>query len=357
MSTRDVVMDPATTTGQVEDARPGDHSEDQPPTPPDRRHGAGQLARRVTARYALLGVWGLMILLFGLLEPSTFLTSSTFTSIFSSQQALVFLAMSLLCTILVGEFVDLSVPSVLALSATIVPVLTVLHGWNVWLACVVALAAALLVGAVNGALVVYMGVNTIVVTLGMGTFLLGIGLWMSHLNSVSGLSASFGKITLLDVGGLPISFYYGVVMVLVFAYILGFTPLGRHIRFVGSNREVSRLAGIRVNRIRFGAFVMAGAIAGLGGILATAGLGGFDPSTSQTYLLPTFAATFLGTAAVQPGRFNPIGTFIAIYFLATGILGLELLGASGWVSDVFYGGVLVVAVALSTSVHRALTNR
>jgi ribose transport system permease protein len=357
MSARDVVMDPAASTPPAEDTVDVGLAEQITPSADEPRGGVRHLARQATARFALLGVWGLLILLYGLLEPSTFLTSATFTSIFSSQQALVFLTMSLLCTILVGEFVDLSVPSVLALSATIVPVLTVLHGWNVWLATLVALCAALLVGAVNGALVVYMGVNTIVVTLGMGTLVLGLGLWMSDLNSISGLSAGYSKIALLDVGGLPISFYYGVALVLVFAYVLAFTPLGRHIRFVGSNREVSRLAGIRVNRIRFGSFLMAGGIAGVGGILATAALGGFNPSVSQTYLLPTFAATFLGTACVEPGRFNPIGTFIAIYFLATGILGLELLGASGWVSDVFYGGVLVVAVALSTSVHRALTNR
>ena len=313
------------------------------------------LLRGSASRLALVGVWLVMIALYGVLEPSTFLQGSTFTSIFSSQQALVFLTVALLCTVLVGEFVDLSVPSVLALSATIVPELTVLHGWNVWLSVLVALGACVLVGATNGALVVFMGVNTIVVTLGMGTLLLGIGLWMTDSNYVSGLSASFSKIDLLNVGGLPISFFYGVVMILVFAYILGFTPLGRHMRFVGANREVSRLAGIRVNRIRFGAFVMAGLIAGVGGVLATAGLGGFNPSVSQTYLLPTFAATFLGTAAVQPGRFNPIGTFIAIYFLATGILGLELLGAAGWVADVFYGGALVIAVAISTMVHRRLS--
>ena len=63
------------------------------------------------------------------------------------------------------------------------------------------------------------------------------------------------------------------------------------------------------------------------------------------------AATFLGTAILQPGRFNPIGTLIAVYFLATGVLGLQLLGAAAWVSSVFYGGVLVIAVTISTLLH------
>jgi len=138
----------------------------------------------------------------------------------------------------------------------------------------------------------------------------------------------------------------------VFAYVLSFTPLGRHMQFVGANREVSRLAGIRVNRIRFGAFVAAGFLCGVGGVVVASGLGGFDPSSSVSYLLPTVSAVFLGTAVVQPGRFNPIGAAIAVYFLATGILGLQELGAAGWISDVFYGAALIVAVSLSTLVRR-----
>ncbi len=65
-----------------------------------------------------------------------------------------------------------------------------------------------------------------------------------------------------------------------------------------------------------------------------------------------FAAVFLGTAIIEPGRFNPVGTFIGIYFLETGILGLQLFGLQAWVSPVFYGGVLVVAVTISTLLRR-----
>jgi ribose transport system permease protein len=222
----------------------------------------------------------------------------------------------------------------------------------VWPAAIVAVIAAVTIGTVNAFLVVKVGVNTIVVTLGMSTLLGGIALWMSDLNTISGLPTGFSKIALTDVGGLPISFYYGVVLVLGFAYLLAFTPLGRHMRFVGASREVSRLSGVRVDRIRFGSFVFAGLLSGVGAVIAVAALGGYNPTTSDSYLLPTFAAVFLGTAILEPGRFNPIGTFIGIYFLETGILGLQLLGLAAWVSPVFYGGVLVVAVTISTLLHR-----
>lgn len=303
-------------------------------------------------RWVILALWGVMIAAYSALEPSTFDTSGTFQTIFGSQAALVFLSMAFLCTVIVGEFVDLSVASILGLCATIVPVLSVLHHVNVALASVVAVAIGVCAGAVNGLLVVYAGVNTIVVTLGMSTLLSGIALAIAHLSAVSGLSTSFGQIALVGIGGLPVSFYYGIALTLAFAYVLAFTPLGRHMQFVGANREVSRLAGVRVNRIRFGAFVAAGALCGIGGVVISAGLGGFDPSTSVTYLLPTVSAVFLGTAAVRPGQFNPLGTLIGVYFLATGILGLEELGLAGWISDVFYGAALIVAVLLTTLLRK-----
>ena len=327
-------------------------SADPRPPAPGRPSPVAAVARKLVSHYAVVGVWIAMIAVFAGAEPGVFFTGPTFQAIFGSQQALVFLALALLCTISVGEFVDLSVPAVFGFAATILPVLVVNHGWGVWPAALVAVLGAVFVGAINGFLVVVMGVNTIVVTLGMSTLLAGISLWISDMNTISGLPTGFGKIALTDVGGLPISFYYGVVLALGFAYVLGCTPLGRHMRFVGANREVSRLSGIRVNRIRFGSFVVAGAFAGVGAVIDVAALGGFNATTSSSLLLPVFASVFLGTAVVEPGRFNPIGTFVGIYFLATGILGLQLLGLQDWVSDVFYGGVLVAAVTVATVLRR-----
>jgi ribose transport system permease protein len=152
--------------------------------------------------------------------------------------------------------------------------------------------------------------------------------------------------------GLPLFFWYGVVLTLGFAYVLHVTPLGRHMAFVGANREVARLAGIPVRRIRFGSYLASAAISGVGGIILVCGIGGFDPNSSATYLLPAFAAAFLSTAVVIPGRFNPMGALIAIYFLETGIVGLQLAGYSGWISNVFFGAALVIAVTISTVLRR-----
>lgn len=310
-----------------------------------RRAGA------LISRTSLIGIWLVMIAVYAILEPGTFLQSGTFQTIFGSQVELVFLALALICTFVVGEF-DLSVASMMGLSATLVPLLVVEHGMNGVLASVLAVLAAGAVGSINGFLVIVVGVDAIVATLGMATFILGVTLALTNLEAVNGLSASYSELALRDVLGLPIAFYYGLVATLLLAYVLTSTPLGLRMAFVGSGREVARLAGINVRRIRFGSYVASGLLCGIGGVIVTATLGGYDPNASTTYLLPAFAAVFLGTAAIQPGKFNPIGTLIGVYFLQTGIVGLQLQGLTGWISSVFYGGTLVLAVAITTLIQK-----
>lgn len=319
---------------------------------PSGRHRRRALIGSLVERFSIVGVWIIMIGVYWIVSPHQFMRTGTFHTIFASQQALVFLALALTCAFVVDEF-DLSVASILGLSATLVPVLYVLHHVNIGLSIVIALLASIVAGAFNGFLVVVVGVNPIVVTLGSGTLLLGVALGLSNLEAIGGLPTGLANVANQPFLGLPVSFYYGLVLAAVLTYTLRYTPLGRSMVFVGSNREVARLAGINVNRIRFGAYVASGTICGIGGIIAVCGVGGFDPSVSQTYLLPGFSAVFLGTAIVSPGRFNPPGTMIAIYFLVTGIIGLQIIGFAGWISQVFYGGALVVAVSVSALVRRS----
>lgn len=310
--------------------------------------------RRGTAflsRYALIGVWAVLAVVYATLMPTTFMTSSTLQAVFGSQSALLLLALSALCTFVAGEF-DLSFASVMGLSATLVPVLTSLHGVPIAASCLIAMLTALVCGLVNVFFVVLLDVPSLIVTLGTASLYLGLAQVVASSTIVSVSDEVFTNLALHRVLGLPLSFYYGLLACLVFAYVLSYTPLGRHVVFVGANRDVARLAGINVAMIRAGSYVAGSLLAGFAGVVLVASVGGFDPVGSSVYLLPSLAAVFLGTAVVLPGQFNPIGTFVGIYFLATGIIGLQLLGFSGWVQDVFYGGGLVLAVSVAAVVRR-----
>ncbi len=306
---------------------------------------------QIGSRFGVLFVWAAMIVGFSIASPNVFPTSGTIQAIVAGQQPLVFLAMGLVVIQSVGEF-DLSFAAVLGLAATLVAQLVVADHYSPLAAIAIALGVSVLVGFINGYLVVYRMINPIVVTLGMSTLLTGLALQQSNLTSVSGLPDSMAAPVNTQVLGLPISFYYGVVLTLIATYGMFATRTGRHMMFVGANREVARLAGVRVNRMRVGAFVTTAFVSGLGGVIVVSGLGGYDPTTSQNYLLPAFAATFLGSAMIVPGRFNPIGAFLAIYFLQTGIVGLQLLGITGWITDVFFGSALIIAVAVSQHIRR-----
>jgi ribose transport system permease protein len=302
-------------------------------------------------KYALVGVWFLLAGFYAVVADN-FLSSGTFQAIFGSQQAYVFLGMGAVVTLSVGEF-DLSIASNMGFGAVLTAVLVVQHQWPALAAVAVALAACVGIGLLNGVIVVWVGIDPIVTTLGMGTLVLGITEKISNGETVAGLSTSLANWAnqsfLLN---LPVSFYYGLALACLLAYVMRFTPLGRHMAFVGANREVARLAGVRVRRIRIGAYVTAGLLSGVGGVLLSIGNGGFDSSSAPTYLLPALSATFLGTAVIRPGRFNPLGTLVAIYFLVTGITGLQLLGYTGWVNDAFYGAALIIAVVISTVARR-----
>jgi ribose transport system permease protein len=322
------------------------------PSPaPEISRRRGPSLRLLGERYLLAGVWVVVSAAVAVSRPGSFLQAGTIHSIFSSGDVYVFLGLAALITSVAAEL-DLSVAFVMGFSATLVPVLVSQFEVNVWIAAAIAIAAAVVAGLLNAVIVVLLRVDSLIATLGTGTVFLGVANGISDNDSVGGLPQGFGRIATQNVLGLPAAFWYGIALAAFLAYFLAFTPLGRYMAFVGSSREVARLAGIRVNRIRFGAYLAGGLIAGVAGVLLAAQLGGFQAASSTTYLLPTFAILFLSAAVVRPGRFTPVGVLIATYFISTGTLGLQLFGLSYWTAQVFYGGALVVAVALVTLVRR-----
>lgn len=322
--------------------------------------GVGGRARRgprvdaalLAQRVGLVGAWLILIVFFSIRLTDTFFTRENMATVLGSSAVIAVLALSLLVPLTAGDY-DLSGAATLALSANVVAVLNVNHGWPVGWAILAAVAVGMLVGATNGAFVVLFGVDPFIVTLGMFTFLQGIIGWISSSQNITGISSGLTDWTItkrfLDV---PLEFYYGLGLCIVLWYVLGYTAAGRRLLFVGRGREVALLSGVRVGAMRFGALVVSGGIAALGGVLYAGTLGGSDPTSGLSYLLPAFAAAFLGATAITPGRFNAWGTFIAVYFLATGINGLQLFGVPNYVQNLFYGGALILAVALSQVVRR-----
>jgi len=299
----------------------------------------------LASRYGVVMAWILVIVVFSILQPETFATWGNFQTIFGSQAVLLILALGLLPSLRVGE-IDLSFAGVMTVAIVLVGYLSVDVGWPIGAAAAAALLAGAVAGFINAFLVVNVGLNCIVVTLGTGTLLGGLAVAI-NLETVTGISPVLVDAVRTQVLGLPLAFWYGVLLTTLVWYVFKYTPLGRYLQFSGVGPEVARLSGIRVDAIRFGSLMTASIVAALAGVVLTGTLGAANPRIGLAYLLPAFSAAYLGSTVISPGRFNAWGTFVAVYFLVTGITGLELLGLSGWISDVFYGASLVLAITFS----------
>jgi ribose transport system permease protein len=311
---------------------------------------AGSGKRRVgdyAERYALELAWLLVIVLFTILAPDTFFTVRNLTTMLGAQTTLLFLSLAVLIPLTTGDF-DLSAANVLTLSSVIIAVLNVQQGVPLGVAILIAIVFGAVVGVFNGFFVVVLKIDPFIVTLGTGTLIFGIVLFISKSVTIGGISEWLSEWVIIKrFLSVPLEFYYGVIATVVIWYIYSYTALGRRLLFVGRGREVARLSGIRVGRVRWGCLIASSTLAAVAGVVFTGTTGAADPISGSSYMLPAFAACFLGATTITPGRLNAWGTFISVYFLATGITGLSILGVQTWVQSAFYGGALIVAVSAS----------
>jgi len=302
---------------------------------------------RFIERFALVGVWLIIIAAFGILLPGIFLSWTNFSILFATQAPGAVLALALIIPLTAGDY-DLSVGATLTMSAVTIGVLNAVYQIPIGFVLPIALAIGLVIGLVNAFFIVYVRIPSLVVTLGTTSIITGLVQWMTNSSTIGGISPLLiNVVARWRLFGISYAFYYVIVIAAIIWLVFEFTPLGRRILFVGRSREVARLSGIDVGRVRVGCLVASGMLASVAGIVYAGLLGAADPFSGLNYLLPAFAAAYLGATAIMPGRFNPWGAVIAVYFLATGITGLTMLGIPLWVTSAFNGAALILAVTVS----------
>jgi ribose transport system permease protein len=324
--------------------------------PPEQRSATRQLLQSVFERYSGIVVWAGIIVLFGIIEPSTFLTSTTLRSLLSQQAITAIMALALLLPLAAGVY-DLSVAGMMGLAIMLVAWFQATAHTGFALAIVLTLLAGVMVGCFNAFVVVGLGVDSFIATLGMSSILLGLVEWISNGNQiVEGISPSFLNVADKQIFSIQLPFFYMLILAAVLWYVLEYRQVGRYMFATGSNPEAARLAGVRTDRLRALSLVVSAVVASIAGIIFVAQIGSASPDSSTSYLLPAFAGALLGATQIKPGRVNVPGTLLAVYLLATGIQGLELAGAQLWVQDVFNGAALVIAVAFAVRAARRRRN-
>ncbi|MCO5997371.1 ABC transporter permease [Actinoallomurus rhizosphaericola] len=300
--------------------------------------------------YGLLALSAVLFGVFSLILPDTFPTMANITALLSSNSITAILALGAMIPIVAGGF-DVSIGYGLGLWHVLTLQLLVAGGWPWVPACLASLVGGAIVGTINGFLVEVAQIGSFVATLGTGSVMYAITGWMTKgariVPGPKGLPAAFTGLYDTTVLGVPIPAFYVLLLAVILWIVLERLPLGRHLYVIGENRRAAALVGVPVRRCVVYAFAASGAISGAAGALFAAREEIGDPSVGIGYLLPAFVGALLGSTVIRPGRPNALGTVVAVAVLAIGLSGIEQLGADFWVTPLFNGVILIVAVGLA----------
>ena len=310
----------------------------------------------ILERFGLPILLLLLVILFSSLLPATFPTQYNARAIGQSQSVLAVLAFALLFPLVCGRF-DLSVGSNAGFIAVFVAGLMSRNDLSLVAAVAVGLLAGVAVGCVNGTLVAVFGINSLICTIGTGTVLGGLTLaYTDGIPISSGLSPTLTDLSLQSLAGVPVLTVIMLVFAAVCWLVFAKTVYGRQLRSIGSNEPAAFMTGVPVRRTVLLSFVISGFLGASAGVLQIALQGNGNPlSGGLPFMLPALAAVFLGATTLIPGTYNVPGTVLSLLFLGTAVSGLTLMGIQPWVTDVFNGSIVVLAVGFSAYFGRRRT--
>jgi ribose transport system permease protein len=296
-------------------------------------------------RFSGLYLGALFIAVFAIWQPTLFLSADTVRVVANTQAIPAMLALAVLIPLAAGGF-DLSVGATINLSAVLVAVLQVDSGMNMWVAIGLVLAISAVIGFINGFIVVKLKVSSLIATLGTTSVITAVQTIISPSQPLPPKSQAWLDLGGTTIWGIQIVVLYLLVLAVIVWWVLERTPPGRRLYAIGGNSEAARLSGVNVSTSLWVAFVASALIAGLAGVLFSS-VSGPSLSFGAGFLLPAYAAVFLGSTQLQPGRFNVWGTLLAIYVLATGVQGLQLATSQVWLPAMFNGVALIGAVSFA----------
>ncbi|MES1025487.1 ribose ABC transporter permease [Gloeocapsa sp. BRSZ] len=301
---------------------------------------------RVGNLFQIAGILPILIIiciLFAFLTPN-FLTVGNLINVVRQASINIVLATGMTFVILTGG-IDLSVGAILAVSAVVSVVISLLPGFSL-LAVPAALAVGLLLGVLNGALIAYLDLPPFIVTLGGLTGLRGVAYLLANGTTVINPNLNFAWIGNNYLGPIPWLVIIALLTVLVSWFILRRTVLGVQIYAVGGNARAARLTGIKVSYVLLFVYGVSGLLSGLAGVMSASRLYSATGILGTGYELDAIAAVILGGTSFAGGVGTIIGTLIGALIIATLNNGLTLLNISFFWQLVVKGLVIITAVII-----------
>ncbi|UKA52223.1 ABC transporter permease (plasmid) [Arthrobacter sp. FW305-123] len=316
---------------------------------PAKQGGIRQVVRSIRKFEAIgpLASLVVLVILLSILSPY-FLEVNNLFNVFQQITMLAIIALGATVVIVSGG-IDLSVGSVAALSGMIAAVTFSQLALPMALSLVLALVVGAVAGLVNGCLIVFGKVPPFVATLAMLSVARGLTLVLSNGQPISGFPDWFRALTSFDL----LEIVPAVVILVLVLYVAGslylkYRPSGREIYAVGGSEEVARLSGINVGWVKIRVYMLAGALAGLGGLVLTSRLNSAQPTAGVGLELDVIAAVVIGGTSLSGGVGHVIGTLIGALIIGVLRNGLNLLDVSSFWQQVVIGVVIAAAVMIDT---------
>lgn len=272
-----------------------------------------------------------------------FLTTQNLTNLLMASAALGIVAV-LTTMLMVSGGLDLSVGSTIALTGIVIAVLQ--EPLGIWPAALVGLLTGATVGALNGVLVTWVGINPVITTLGMLYIARGLAFVLANGLTIPVFNEQFSQLGQANILGLPIPVMVALFLFVIGMVVMNYTTYGRAMYAVGGNAEASFLAALPVKSYRFWAYVLCGLSAGLAGTLLTARLYAAAPQAATGFEFSVIAAVVLGGTSLAGGKGTLLGTFVGVLILGTLNNGMTLLSLSSDYQQMVQGFVLLLAVGI-----------
>jgi ribose transport system permease protein len=295
-------------------------------------------------RHAMVVVMLLIILYFSY-RSARFGTLDNLQSIGVAAAPFALIALGQTLVILTGG-IDLSVGSIIALSAMTAAVTVKDHPERLWLSVLVALLVGLAAGAVNGFLVAKVNVPPFIATLGMLAMASGLAYVVGNGAPINGLPTDFGKIANTQILGVQIPVLVMIAGVIILALVMRRTSYGMRIYAVGGNPMAALIAGVKTQRILFSVYAISGMLAGLSGVMLASRVISGPPNLGQGYELDAIAAVVIGGASLLGGRGSIWGTALGLMLIQTLNNGLDILLVPAYWQSVIKGALIIAAVAV-----------
>lgn len=307
---------------------------------------AGKKITNVLSSYVIYLILVVMIVAISALSGGRFLGFRNIMNVLRQVTITGTLAVGMTLVLITGG-IDLSVGAVMAFAGVIAADLAHADsGVPVVVPIVVGILIGLAFGAASGALISFLNAPPFIVTLGMTSIARGCAYIYTQGSPIINLSDSFEFIGQGTVAGIPFPVFIFIAVIVLFAYILHFTKLGRYIFATGNNEAAAIASGVKTKLVKMFVYCACSALAGYAGLLLASRTSSAVPNAASGYELDAIAAAVIGGTSTAGGVGSMYGTIVGILILGILSNGLDLLNVSSYIQQVVKGIVIIMAVLL-----------